>query len=174
MLSELESQGRVRRIRLGAGESAETAIATEDLALFSAVYPVEVGANASLDHPGWQRTKQKGLPASSSGWSGGGASIRQSGSSGENCDYDTAAEEVVRRATAMCGPILAIDLARRLFLPVEEHLIRADYTRSERARSFAVISLLRRMAAMVAVPKHKPQAFNGATAMCWKEFIGRR
>ena len=89
--------------------------------MFSAVYPVEVGANASLDHPGGS-ARSEGTASLSPAGQGEGASIRQLGSSGENCDYDTAAEEVVRRATATCGPILAIDLARRLFLPVESIL----------------------------------------------------
>jgi ATP-dependent Lhr-like helicase len=108
MISALESQDRVRRVRLGQIDGPQVAIATEDLALFSAVYP------DTLPQPG----------------RGEGAEVSRFTSSGEEPDHRSGVQEIVRRALVTSGPILGVDLAQRLRLPVDDD---ASYANSNRA-----------------------------------------
>ena len=100
MLAALESDGRVCRVRLGHHDSPEVAIATEDLALFSTVYP------DSLPPPGWDE----------------GAEVDRFTSSDERSGHSSGVQEIVRRALVTSGPTLAVDLAQRLRLPADDIL----------------------------------------------------
>jgi ATP-dependent helicase Lhr and Lhr-like helicase len=100
LLAELEDQKRVCRISLSpvdlsfqVGDSVQVAVAVEDLPLFSTAYP-ELKIATDLRLSG-SRVAQKAL------------------------DRATAVEEIVRLTMATSGPVLPIDLAQHLFLPVE-------------------------------------------------------
>ncbi len=148
MVAVLESQGRICRVRFGpAGQpsqpvkSPEVVIAAEDLPLFAGAYSeLELTSSSAHVLPS-NRSEQrlrippldqgKGEPALRSAsderarwgspesphFDGHGAIDHESA---EAPDHATAAEEIVRRAMVTSGPVLPVELARRLSLPVDD------------------------------------------------------
>jgi ATP-dependent helicase Lhr and Lhr-like helicase len=94
LLTTLESQGRVLRVRLRHHDSSEVIIATEDLSFFLAAYP-DLNVINKI----------------------GSTKLADIGP-----DRDSAIEEIVRRALATSGPVFPHDLAERVALPVEKIL----------------------------------------------------
>jgi len=117
MLAALEGAGRVLHVRLEQSDSPELAIATEDLTLFSAAYPkLHVGANTDHDFPS-QNARQP-TPALPPPGQGEGSTPARFASSDEGPDYCSGVEEIVRRKFVTSGPILAVDIAQQLQLPL--------------------------------------------------------
>ena len=100
MLSALEGEGRVVRVRFSSG-AAEMLIAGEDVALFGAAYPDALFER----HAEAQPPVESSLPA---------------------LEADDAEREIVRRAMATSGPVEIAELAERLKMTpatLEKHLL---------------------------------------------------
>jgi ATP-dependent helicase Lhr and Lhr-like helicase len=120
MLTTLEGAGRVLHVRLGQPGSAELAIATEDLALFSAAYPnLHVGANA--DHNSQpQNGQRQATPTLLPPGQGEECRGTSCGPTEAVLERGAAIEEIVRRALVTSGPLLVADLAHCLRLAVND------------------------------------------------------
>jgi ATP-dependent helicase Lhr and Lhr-like helicase len=116
MLAALENQGRVAWVRLVSEEQPDTAIATEDLALFSAAFRcLQVAVNSSRERSEQQTTPSIPPP-------GHREECQAAGDAHSVLDRYAAVEEIVQRTLATSGPILPVQLAERLSLPVENVL----------------------------------------------------
>jgi ATP-dependent helicase Lhr and Lhr-like helicase len=121
MLSALEDQGRLYRIRPGSADAPEVVVTAEDLTLFLAAYPdLRAGVSPCGDSPAVDREQQatSAIPAPAPG--DNAQTGRHFVSPAMTPDYATAVEEIVRRALVTSGPVLGVGLADHLHLPVND------------------------------------------------------
>jgi hypothetical protein len=112
MLSLLENQGRVTRVRLGSSESQELLLVSEDLGLFTAAYP-DLKLSNCFGKKAKRPTADSPLPDHlEGGETPGDEPLHQA------VERDGAIEEIVRRALVTSGPTVELDLSQRLQLPL--------------------------------------------------------